>query len=240
MRLESRHGLWGMAAFALLFVLLLPGRGHAGLYHVVPCGGAFDPCSIVGSNHVPTADQLAGFNNQLLLDYYKPILSGQTGVFSTWITGASSSGYVIGSVSGPNSIHTQFVFYDGQMLCCWADSPFYLADINEGNTVVGWDPNRGMVAAYGGIGIQFGTDDLVRSYPDGQAISPYWHPVAIDDDGNILARCGYPECRDTPVYYELRVSEPGALALLLPMIAALALWPLARRSRTRAVLAVRA
>ncbi len=90
-----------------------------------------------------------------------------------------------------------------------------------------------MVTALGGIGIEFGTDDLVRAYPDGQPISQFWFPIAIDNDGNILARCGPPECRDGNTYYELRVSEPGTLALLLPMIAGLALWPLRRRVRCR-------
>lgn len=224
------RGICGRSRLAIALVVGLalwiwPSTGQAWVYTVVPCGGAFDPCSIVGSYRAPTPDQLAGFNNQLFLDYYKPLLQGQTGTFGLTIKDSNSNGYIIGGVNGPNQIHTQFIFYQGQLLCCFADEPFTLTDINESNDVVGWDIyTTGPTLIHPGVG-----RELLTAFPDGKQISFYWHPEAIDDSGNILVRCGYPECQDGNVYYELRVSEPGTLALLLPMIAGLALWPVRRR-----------
>jgi hypothetical protein len=203
-----------------LFASTLPTESQAAAYTVVRCGGVFEPCTVTATRRTPTATELSGLTNDLLLKFYVPILQGQTGIFDIDIRDSSESGYIIGHVDGPNIIHTEFVFKDGELLCCFTDEPFRINDINSKGVVVGhnfYDTGPYIAKA------PFAENgDLPEVDPDGIPISFYWNLEAIDDSGNILAYCYFSSCEGE--YFELRVNEPGTLSLFLAAFLGLFLW----------------
>jgi hypothetical protein len=113
-------------------------------YTVTPCGQPGQvACSITPTGRTPTVADLQGLTNSAFVSFFLPYFGERLGpnpLFGWGPTAANANGYVIGSVSGPDLIHTQFIYHAGKVVCCLTDEPFTLYDINDQNVVVGYDP----------------------------------------------------------------------------------------------------
>jgi len=211
--ISRRAVLWAIA-FCASIGLFADESKATPIYSVQPCGGIYDPCTVQQAFRTPTADQLVGLDSQLFADYFtaEHIYHGEPGGFSFSIRDSSPE-YIIGTVSGPNEIHTQFVFSGGALLCCIADDPFVIRDINDEGLVVGNNIYFAGPYVTNAPNAQHGFMPLVD--PNGIQIGDQWQFLAIDNSDNILAECnGPPQC-SIAGFYELRgVDEPSPLMLL--------------------------
>jgi hypothetical protein len=101
---------------------------------------------------MPTLEEQAGLTNDLFVAFYEDILYGQTGGFWWNIRDSNVNGFIIGTVHGPNSIDTQYIFRAGQLYCCMEDSPFQIQDVNDSDVFVGSNgpPGLAYVGSAGG------------------------------------------------------------------------------------------
>lgn len=201
-------------------------------FNMTACGSGIAPCDVVATRRAPTAAELAGLNQSAFLTYMAPLLNGQTGAFNWSITDSSSSGFVIGSVSGPNSIITQFVFHQGQVVCCSIDEPFRLSDINDNNYIVGFNPGGppGLLlyapslqpGSMTPINYSVSLDPRVTA----SAFASVSTFTAIDNNNRILGsiRFGGPDFVITPT------PEPTSMALFVTAAAVLG-WQFRKRFR---------
>jgi hypothetical protein len=211
-------------ALALL-VAAIPAAADLIPYSVTACGQASQPaCSIFSVSHVPTAEDTLGLDNALFANYF--IAHGLTGAvvnpqFSWTPIAANSEGEVIGRVSGDNEIHTQFVYYQGQLLCCTTDDPFTLSDINDNDLIVG-HYFEALLANGAGVPLPFPQIDPTLSF----LVSGPGRFTAIDDQNRIL------EDFQGQQYMLQPVPEPSSAGLLCVAIIACAVS--AKRTLRRA------
>ncbi|MFO1059821.1 MAG: hypothetical protein U1E53_22985 [Dongiaceae bacterium] len=200
-----------------LAILLIAGLGTLGAgrtratplditYVATPCGGAFAACTIAPAVRSPTPDQLAGLDDAAIVAYLQAqSISGvdPAGHFGISITD-SSADYVVGSLFGPNLIATQFVYGAAGLICCVADTPFAIRDINDNDIVVGF--NNGPFVAAIGPSSGYASRAIILN-PEVLDSLPHTTFLAVDDTNSILARRFGQD-------YELHpVPEPPALAL---------------------------
>jgi hypothetical protein len=91
-------------------------------YNLLECP-AGNPCNFASGNNPPPA-YLNGLTQQAFTSFYANYQPTQA--FSWAIEGYNNQGYVFGSVlgGGITAFDTQFVFYQGQILCCTLDQPY--------------------------------------------------------------------------------------------------------------------
>src|ERR1044071_10228329 len=95
------------------------------IYTLVNCNQISQPCNnFDSSNGAPPPDYLNGFDQQAFKTFYESQGYQPTQDFNITIRGNNSSGYVYGRVfdGGIPTFDTQFVFYQGQILCCTTDA----------------------------------------------------------------------------------------------------------------------
>ncbi len=159
----------------------------------------------------------------------------------TWeAEGSNDNGYVFGSVQGPNMIRTQFLYREGELLCCTTDEPFFLSAINDNNILVGgFATAPGPFIAYAGFDADKRKIPL-NIIPDPRVPLNNWllyGYTAIDSHNNILAKGPGQTFVLDPVFHPRMsqdraaqgsslssdaVPEPGSLLLMLVGVVGLA------------------
>lgn len=181
-------------------------------YDVQKCGASIDSCSEISPGlhgGAPPAGYLDGFGQAAFAEFYERIIHGDTGHFSPLTRGATSGGYVFGRVSGPVGITAPFIFHGGEVICCFADEPVNIVDMNEFGLFVGnlqgfgWGylgaVDKPLIDIPSQIPLFF-----VGDVPNSFFLATF---IGIDNDSTILARFGSD-------YYQLvAVSEPITLAV---------------------------
>ena len=208
------------ASLATLFFLLM---GISGAARAVPaymayeaqyCGTTIDSCNgfnYAYQNGAPPAGYLDGFNQQLLVDYFSKYAGGQQGFYNAPIVGQNANGYVFGPLSGPNAIHTYFVFHEGEIICCGQDEPWAIRDLNDNDLMV--------VNSFGfAQGYLAWAGDAQKPIPITYVGTPLEYVagfLAIDENNTILASCISPCMMAEKGYYQLiAVPEPASLSLV--------------------------
>jgi len=206
-RLKSCGHFLVAASVCMLSILFATESQALPIYNAQPCSGSYPPCTIVPTYRNPTVDQFAGLTQQAFSDYFSQYAGGQTGIYS-FSAFDSSPNYVIGQVFGPNSIVAQFIYHDGQIICCGTDIPFVIFQINNNDLLIGYNIyGNGPFLAEAGPNV-----DAPLPYPivHGVQIGFDWTFSELDEENNILAIDPYGN------RYELRVAdEPGSLSLLV-------------------------
>ncbi len=163
-------------------------------YQAVACGGAFAPCNFTAFQRTPTPGDLLGLTSDLLRDYFlSEGLNVGAGVFTWTARGANDQGFVFGSVSGSNMIHTQFVYRHDTILCCTTDEPFFLYGINDNDLIVGMDPYNGAMSGFLASARMLDADrnpiplNIIPDPRVGAALD-FYSFVAIDNQNDILAQ----------------------------------------------------
>jgi len=154
-----------------------------------------------------------GLTNAAFQAFFGPSLGAPSGTSYGWlVTDVNNSGVAIGHVMFPlggGLGDTSFVFDNNQVVCCTADFPFLLNDINDNGFVVGQNPAGllfgfvadccSLLSAQTPLAMTFTTPqpELFRNF------------MGIDDSNNISA-LGFSGQR-----YDLFSSpEPGSIVLL--------------------------
>lgn len=134
-----------------------------------------------------------------------------------WSTKTNALGEWFGAVSGPNEVHTQYLWQGGDMICCTIDEPYTIADGNDFGLFVGYDvyncsasgspiPGAFLGEADGNTclgAVPFALSEEAQAVLDPYlAYDPISHPlrfVAIDNENRILATSGSTWFALTPV-----------------------------------------
>ena len=119
------------AAFGIGIVVVLQCKAFANpigniIYTLVNCDQPSHPCANFNSSKgPPPVNYLSGFDQQAFQTFYESQGFQPTQDFDILIRGNNSAGYVYGRVfdGGITGFDTQFVYYQGQVLCCTMTFP---------------------------------------------------------------------------------------------------------------------
>src|SRR5713101_4378164 len=187
------HRIFTLASAMLAATCIAVAGPLASTYQAVACDGIYAPCDFVGAERSPTSHDTAGLTSDLFRSFFehKGILRGMPGNITWEAEGSNDNGYVFGSVQGPNMIRTQFLYREGELLCCTTDEPFFLSAINDNNILVGgFATAPGPFIAYAGFDADKRKIPL-NIIPDPRVPLNNWllyGYTAIDSHNNILAK----------------------------------------------------
>lgn len=117
----------------LLFVMCCCCASAGPVFYVELCATYAGGCP-AGPNLVPPSGPPVDYAAEWA-SFWSPS-NPATGVQAT--VRDSANGWVVGSITGDNSIHTQFVYSPTSgMVCCVADDPFSINSITEGGQILG-------------------------------------------------------------------------------------------------------
>lgn len=201
-------------------LMLVAVPAPAALYHVLtPTSVAIQP-----TTRAATEADLSGLT-QAKFD----VFFAEFNHFGDWQwhpRGVTSTGYVYGYVhDDPHYLDTQFVYYQGEVLCCKTDSPWMILGGNAGGTWIGdylgpWVGNVLTDRTIEPLTIEL-VNDPVHVYPNGYTTTLSeqlynWNTrfTAIDDAGRIGGIWSGGSFVLTPV----AVPEPASARLLGAMM----------------------
>jgi hypothetical protein len=221
------HLMSAIAGVIATFVVSpVMGAAITGAYHLTLCGGTQQPSCNVQTPAITPSDSDVSKLDGAVQNFYSQISQGKH--VEAHITGANASGYIWGSAFGQTSgIATYFIYKDGSVLCCTADTPFNIMGINNNGIVIGDNTFAYVSDSFNHGNPVFKTvdfDDESEAFLDG--VYGNWMGLfqpfaarflAIDDDNRIrggAAAFGSFILEPTIPSAPSSVSEPSSLALL--------------------------
>jgi hypothetical protein len=144
---------------AMLVILTLIGSSIASpacanlvsnlVYHLTICGDGThngpqpgSPCYVQPAQ-VPPPPEMMPIVREAINKSYPELLPGHEWYIG--IGGSNKQGYVYGRLYGATLLYsdwdTQFIFYQGQILCCHIDMPYWLGGLNDSGVFIGDDGN---------------------------------------------------------------------------------------------------
>lgn len=237
---ESTRHFTILTTALMAFIVLVTLPAKADLVYSVKVCSTSDPCTPSGPpNGAPPAGYLNGLNNAAFVSFFSGICAnganncGSNPQFGWHIGGANANGYVWGTDSGPSGINTAFIFYQGAVICCVADAPWYIYGLNDNNLLVAntvGNPAQGGPIYPGYLGSV--TDIYVSDFPvsvpyslDAASVTLLrdlssennFQPIitfnSIDNDNDIFGTCSFCSSGVTSLEF-VPIPEPSSLVLM--------------------------
>lgn len=223
------------ATLAAAALICLAATARADLvYHLTACGGGApqpgSPCFVQQEGGPPPANAADGLNEAAFEDFFNGHgLSGNE-PYGWTVNGGNKAGYLFGDLAGQGFfLDTQFVFFQGQVLCCYADFPYRLIALNDHGLFIGDNGGQPFVSSeIDPFNVFSGVTALDAASQQFLADQENWHLdgarfLAIDNADRISGVSAvFGGFILTPVD-PAAVPEPGSLVLLVGMLALL-MW----------------